>query len=74
MTNKTNEDYEMQRNKQVSGLRSVLDYLMGIVIIIIGVVIITKFMQDLTLVAFGAVSILYGIWRLYKGYKKNYFK
>lgn len=72
--NKTNEDYEIQRNKQVSGFRSVLDYLMGIVIVIIGMVIIAKFKQDLTLVVFGAVSILYGIWRLYKGYKKNYFK
>lgn len=23
---------------------------------------------------FGAVCVVYGLWRMYRGYKKNYFK
>jgi hypothetical protein len=77
------EEYEKKRRKQESFMRSVLDYGMGFLFIVLGVLI---FMRDnLTLgegesyklnvptKVIGPIFVLYGIWRLYKGYKKNYF-
>lgn len=71
MEHKTSDDYKTQRNRQVAGIRSVLDFLVGLVFIIIGVVSFVKFKKDIVMIAFGSVAILYGIWRLYKGYKKR---
>ncbi|MFV0605839.1 MAG: hypothetical protein ACK5NK_08375 [Niabella sp.] len=71
MEHKTSDDYKTQRNRQVAGIRSVLDFLVGLVFIVIGVVSFVKFKKDIVMIAFGSVAILYGIWRLYKGYKKR---
>jgi hypothetical protein len=81
------EDYERQKRKQVSGMKSLMDYGMGILILILGLVFlfrmqfganhpvnITMGKPDLLEKMFGGLSILYGIWRIYRGYKKNYFR
>jgi hypothetical protein len=78
------EDYEKRKKKQVSLMRSVLDYGMGIIIIILGfffffrnkfhISINENFPPNEIDKIFGAVCILYGGWRIYRGYKKNYFK
>lgn len=72
MERKNTEDYEKDRNRQVAGMRSGLDYVMGFVFMIIGGIVIYKYQPDASMIAFGAVAILYGVWRIYKGYKKNY--
>lgn len=72
--NKNVEDYERQRNKQVAKMRSVLDYVMGAAIVMIGIHLIYRYKSDITLLAFGTIAVLYGCWRLYRGYKKNYFR
>ncbi|MBZ4188461.1 hypothetical protein K7B07_06145 [Niabella sp. 3A5MI-3] len=84
MTVKSNEDYERQRNKQVAGMRSVLDYAMGVVIICVGVFLIIRHRFDIPLnkrfppdaidIFLGALFVIYGGWRIYRGYRKNYFK
>jgi cytochrome c biogenesis protein CcdA len=77
------EEYEKKRRKQVSFMRSMLDYTMGIVIIILGFILI--FHQQLKMAinerysptivrVLGVIFVLYGAWRIYRGYKKNYFQ
>jgi len=84
MNTKSNEEYEQERNRQVSRVRSVLDYAMGTVILFIGLFLVFRYALDIQLnkiyppdiydKIYGAVAILYGLWRLYRAYKKNYFK
>lgn len=84
MEHKSNEDYEQQRNRQVSRMRSVLDYAMGVLIILIGLFLIFRFKLNIGLnktyppdqwdKLYGALAVAYGSWRIYRGYKKNYFK
>lgn len=84
MSLKTNEDFEDQRNKQVSRMRASLDYAMGCLIILIGLFLIFRFKLDIKLnksyppdifdTLYGILAIIYGGWRIYRGYKKNYFK
>jgi cytochrome c biogenesis protein CcdA len=77
------EEYEKKRRKQVSFMRSMLDYTMGIVIIILGFILF--FHQQLKMAinerytpaivrVLGVIFVLYGAWRIYRGYKKNYFQ
>ncbi|HWR32983.1 MAG TPA: hypothetical protein VN451_05640 [Chitinophagaceae bacterium] len=78
------EDYENRKRKQVNMMRSVLDYGMGLLILALGVFIFfrnkfeipfnEKFPPNNIDKIFGAVCMLYGCWRIYRGYKKNYFK
>jgi hypothetical protein len=71
MTNKTTEDYEQERNKQVANMRSMLDYVMGLLFIAIGAYILYKYGSDTTYLILGILFDLYGIWRIYKGFKKR---
>lgn len=78
------EEYEKKRRRQVSVMRSVLDYAMGVIVVLLGVFL---FFRDKVKMEFnenyppnytdkiiGVVFVLYGIWRIYRGYKKNYFQ
>ena len=79
------EEYEKNKKKQVSMMRSLLDYGMGLIILIAGFVFFfrSKFGKvsfnerfppnDIDKI-FGVMCILYGAWRIYRGYKKNYFQ
>jgi threonine/homoserine/homoserine lactone efflux protein len=76
------EEYEKDRKKQVGNMRSIMDYTMGIVFFCIGIYFLlyqqlgwnimnrTHSMLDYFI---GGLFLLYGIWRFYRGYKKNYF-
>lgn len=78
------EEYENKRRKQVSSMRSILDYGIGIMIMVFGIFMIFRNKFDLAFnekyppdywdKILGGVFIAYGIWRIYRGYKKNYFK
>lgn len=78
------EEYEKRKRQQVSFMRSLMDYGVGIIIIFTGVFL---FFRDQFDIAFneryppniwdkilGVVCLLYGAWRIYRGYKKNYFR
>lgn len=72
-----------EREKGYLRMRSIMDFGMGILWTGMGVFIIfiRKFSMDLALrydstafKVFGAVCIVYGLFRVYRGYKKNYLR
>lgn len=77
------EDYEQIKRKQVSNMRSIMDYVMGLLFFCIGLYFLTY--RELGINIFrrepssldyliGGLFVAYGTWRMYRGYKKNYFK
>ena len=78
------EEYEKKRKKQVSSMRAIMDYAMGVVIVLLGVFFFSRdqfkldfnesFPPNYLDKVFGGICVLYGAWRIYRGYKKNYFK
>lgn len=78
------EEYEKKRKKQVSSMKAIMDYAMGVVIVLLGVFFFFRdqfkldfndsFPPNYLDKIFGGICILYGAWRIYRGYKKNYFK
>jgi hypothetical protein len=78
------EEYEKKKKQQVSLMRSLLDYGMGIIITLVGIFFFFRDQFDLPLnksyppdgkdKLLGVIFVIYGVWRTYRGYKKNYFK
>jgi hypothetical protein len=77
------EEYEKKRQKQVSFMRSMMDYVMGIIIISLGIILIfheqfkiaiNERLSPNIVKILGVIFVLYGAWRIYRGYKKNYFR
>ncbi len=77
------EEYEKKKRKEVSLMRSIMDYGMGIFIILVGLFFLfhqqlkiefAKFPSTDIDKFFGGMCLVYGCWRLYRGYKKNYFR
>ena len=77
------EDYHKEQRKKTARMRSIMDYTMGILILFIGFYFL--FYEQLGLNVFrrqptiidkfiGGLFILYGIWRIYRGYKKDYYR
>lgn len=71
-----------ERDKGLIRMRSITNYGMGVFMIVMGFVIFfpTKYTKifinqyDPVLInIFGGICILYGGFRIYRGYKKNYF-
>jgi cytochrome c biogenesis protein CcdA len=81
MNTKSNEEYEQERSRQVSKVRSVLDYAMGTVIVFIGLFLIFRYALNIPLnkiyppdifdKVYGVLALIYGLWRLYRAYKKK---
>ena len=77
------EEYERQKRKRLALRRSVMDYSIGVLIVLAGIFFIVrnKFKLDFNAIfppnemdkIFGAICLIYGAWRIYRGYKKNYF-
>lgn len=79
------EEYEKKKRKQVAQMKSLMDYGMGIIIFGAGIFFFFRnkwgdiplneqFPPNEIDKIFGGVCLLYGAWRIYRGYKKNYFK
>jgi len=77
------EEYENKKRKQVSTMRSIMDYGMGILLLIVGLFFLFHQLLKIDIgytssptleKFFGGMCLLYGSWRIYRGYKKNYFK
>jgi hypothetical protein len=78
------EEYENKRRRQIALMRSLLDFGIGILIFLAGIFLFVrdrfvlefneKFPPNKWDKIFGIVCVAYGLWRIYRGYKKNYFK
>ncbi|HEY4155801.1 MAG TPA: hypothetical protein VGM24_10250 [Puia sp.] len=77
----TTEDRDPDmRSKGYMLRRSIMDYGMGVIIFCLGIffliaprVGVVFGIDDLFRYLFGILCILYGLFRVYRGYKKNYF-
>jgi threonine/homoserine/homoserine lactone efflux protein len=75
-------DHREQQRRKATGIRSVMDMIMGSLFSLIGVYFLTYNILNINVfrrepspvldVVIGVVFILYGGWRIYRGYKKNY--
>ena len=78
------EEYEKRKRQQVALRRSLSDYGMGLIIFLIGVFFFFRNRMDISFneqfppndmdKIFGGICMVYGIWRIYRGYQKKYFK
>ena len=77
------EEYEKNKRRQVTNMRSVADYGMGTLFLLIGLYLLLYRVIGVNILnrepssydyLFGALFTVYGAWRIYRGYKKNYFK
>lgn len=71
------EDFQEQQRKKTIRIRSFMDFAMGGLFIAIGIVLLiykVGTLEEFNRMGLGVLFILYGIWRIYRGYKKNYFK
>ncbi len=80
------EEYERKKRKQIAGMKSYMDYGMGVLIVLLGLFFLFRGQlgnipmnerlgkPDSLEKIFGGFCLLYGAWRIYRGYKKNYFK
>ncbi len=80
------EEFEKEemdpKDKRYANMRSTMDYAMGILWTVMGVFFIIaekvtdKFPQlnDSAYKIVGGIAIVYGLFRIYRGYKKNYFR
>ena len=78
------EEYEKKKRRQIASMKSLMDY--GIGVLILGAGFFFFFRNKFPIEMnenfppnemdkiFGAICIVYGSWRIYRGYKKNYFK
>jgi len=76
-------DEQRERNKGYVRMKSIMDYGMGTLWLGMGIFLtfIEKFntglernFGDAPMKIFGVVCIVYGIFRIYRGYKKNYYR
>ena len=72
-----------ERDKGFIRMRSIMDFGMGLMWMAMGIFLmfIKKFntgletrYDDSTLKLFGSICLIYGLFRIYRGYKKNYLK
>jgi hypothetical protein len=77
------DEYENERRRQVSVRRSIADYGMGVIFMLIGFYFLLYDILDISIFPrkpsamdklIGVLFLAYGGWRIYRGYKKNYFR
>lgn len=76
------ENKPNRKQERYKQMRSVTDIAMGLIYSIVGLVIIfseqlkieNEFFTGTPIKIFGGVAVIYGVWRIYRGVKKNYFK
>jgi hypothetical protein len=78
------EDYEKKKRKQIAFMKSLLDYGMGFMILFAGIFFFfrgkfhisfnERFPPNEMDKIFGVICLIYGCWRIYRGYQKNYFR
>lgn len=77
------EEFEDKKEKQMVQMRTISNYGMGIFFFCLGVFFLIYERLGIDMMGrepspldklIGGLFIIYGSWRVYRGYKKNYFK
>jgi hypothetical protein len=77
------EDFQNKQRQQGAKMRSIMDYTMGIVFFFLGLFFILYRQFGIRILdrepsnidyIIGVIFIVYGSWRMYRGYKKNYYQ
>ena len=77
------EEFQEKQRRQRSRMRSMVDYTMGTVFFLVGVYFLVYEKLGWKLLNrepssidyfIGLLFVLYGSWRIYRGYKKNYYR
>lgn len=76
------ENTKEPKNRRYRSMRSITDFSMGVIYIGLGVVILfagqfdfqNDFIMTIPAKGFAVIVIIYGSWRIYRGFKKDYFK
>lgn len=77
------EEFQEKQRRQRSRMRSMVDYTMGTVFLLLGVYFLIYEKLGWKLLNrepssidyfIGLLFVLYGSWRIYRGYKKNYYR
>lgn len=77
------EEYESRKHKDVNRMRSITDYVMGFLFFCLGWYFLLYKQLGINLFnrepsaldyVIGVLFVAYGSWRIYRGYKKNYFR
>ena len=70
------EEFREEQRKKTVRIRSFMDFTMGGLFIAIGIVLLmyqVGTLEPFNRKGLGVLFILYGVWRIYRGYKKKYF-
>jgi hypothetical protein len=78
------EEYQEAQRKKVTRLKSFMDVTMGLVLILVGICFLLYQQLHLERIfkkphssldyVIGGLFVLYGSWRVYRGYKKDYYR
>jgi hypothetical protein len=77
------DDFQEKHKQQGAKVRSIMDYTMGIVFFCLGLFFIVYRHFGIRIMGrepsmmdyfIGGLFILYGSWRIYRGYKKTYYR
>jgi uncharacterized membrane protein len=77
------EEFQEKQRQQRSRMRSTIDYVMGSFFFLLGVYFLVYEKLGWSMMGrepssidylIGGMFVLYGGWRIYRGYKKNYFR
>lgn len=77
------EDFHEEQRKKTARVRSFMDYAMGILLTVAGVFFLVYGQFGIKIqqrehngldYLIGILFIAYGSWRIYRGYKKDYFR
>ena len=71
------EDFQEQQRRKTIRIRSFMDFTMGGLFIAIGIALLlyqVGTLGEINRKGLGVLFILYGIWRIFRGYKKKYYK
>lgn len=77
------EEYEKKKRKQIASMKALMDYGIGIIILLAGLFFLFRNKLNISFnesfppntmdKIFGTICIFYGAWRIYRGYQKKYF-
>jgi hypothetical protein len=77
------EEFQDEQRRRTARIRGIMDITMGILFFLIGIYFflydklkLNIFKRDPSPLDYvlGALFTLYGLWRIYRGYKKDYFR